>query len=77
MKEFDFDFEEGLLKGLRRFSTNPRNTEALTDCHNWMPVERGLEVHEELVLIGAAVDYFLLLEIGDSLLLETGDKIII
>ncbi len=72
MKEFDFDFDEGLLKGLRRFSSNPRNSQNLTDCHNWMPMEQGLEVHEQLVLIGAAVDYFLLLgkTLGSDLLTD-------
>ena len=77
MKEYEFTFQEGLTKGLRRHFTNPRNKEALVECHNWMPTETGLEAHEAVTLIGSIVDSFLLLENGDFLLLENGDRIII
>ena len=77
MKEFDFTFEKGLTKGLRRFRTNPRNQEALVDCHNWMPMEQGVEAHEALTDILAGTGFFLLLENGDFFLLENGDKLII
>ena len=77
MKEFEFTFEKGLVAGLRRFQTNPRGTETLMDCHNLMPMEQGLEVHEQLTLIGTEATQFLLLESGDYFLLENADKLII
>lgn len=48
MKEFKENFDEGLTKGLRRFKTNPRNNQALLECHNWEPTERGLKPREDL-----------------------------
>ncbi|KKL91355.1 hypothetical protein LCGC14_1895540 [marine sediment metagenome] len=48
MKEFKENFEEGLTKGLRRFKTNPRNNQALLECHNWEPTEKGLKPREEI-----------------------------
>ena len=48
MKEFKENFEEGLTKGLRRFKTNPRNNQALLECHNWEPTEKGLKPREDL-----------------------------
>jgi len=51
MKEGDYIFEDGLKQGLRRFDPNPRNSQSLVECHNWMPIEQGLETHEEIKLI--------------------------
>ena len=48
MKEFEDIFSKGFLKGLRSDEENPRNEEALLECHNWMPMEEGLEVHEQI-----------------------------
>jgi len=77
MREFEFNFDDGLLKGLRRFKTNPRNAQTLVECHNWMPAEQGLELHEEIVLIGTEANFFLLMNTGDHILLNTGNRIII
>lgn len=52
MKEFSVKFEKGLKRGLRKQSTNPRNSEALVECHNLRPTEAGLEPHEDIELIG-------------------------
>jgi len=46
MKAFPYIFNEGLVKGLRRFSLNPRNEQTLVECHNAMPCEEGLRPHE-------------------------------
>lgn len=46
MKQFEFTFEKGLRGGLRKFVSNPRNEQALVECHNLMPTEAGLEAHE-------------------------------
>lgn len=54
MKEFDYSFREGLLKGLRRFSTNPVNEEALVELHNLAPGDQGLEPHEALTSMDAS-----------------------
>lgn len=58
MREGDYMFDEGLVKGLRRFETNLRNVQSLLECHNWAPAEQGLEPHEEvkLVVIGTTYD---------------------
>ena len=77
MKEFETTFKEGLKRGLRKFDTNPNNEEWLVECHNLEPMEDGLRAHETITLIGAAADFFLLMESGDRILLENGDKIII
>ena len=53
MKAFPFTFDEGLLKGLRRFSSNPRNNQSLTECHNAMPTESGLGFHEDVISLDA------------------------
>ena len=54
MKEFPFTFAEGLTKGLRRFRTNPRNNQSLTELHNLAPSELGLEPHEFLTSMDAS-----------------------
>jgi len=46
MKEFEFTFDKGLRSGLRKHFSNPRNEQALVECHNLMPIETGLEIHE-------------------------------
>lgn len=51
MREADYIFDEGLVKGLRRNKTNVRNKQNLTICQNWAPAEMGLEPHEEIPLI--------------------------
>lgn len=52
MREFSVKFEKGLSRGLRRETSNPRNSEALVECHNLMPTKAGLEPHEVIELIG-------------------------
>lgn len=58
MREGDYIFEDGLTKGLRRFDSNPRNEQTLVECHNWMPIEQGLEAHEvvKIIVIGTTYD---------------------
>ena len=73
MKGYDFTFEKGLRGGLRKHYMNPLNEEALVECHNLAPTESGLEPHEDVVLIGAAADFFLLMESGDYILMEDHD----
>ena len=46
MKEFEFTFDKGLRGGLRKHFSNPRNEQALVECHNLMPTEAGLEGHK-------------------------------
>jgi len=53
MKEFEFTFDEGLNKGLRRFSNNPRNSQSLVECHNLAPSEQGLALHEAVTNLNA------------------------
>ena len=53
MKSFRYTFEDGLGKGLRRFSSNPRNTQSLVECHNAMPSEEGLKPHEVVTSLNA------------------------
>lgn len=53
MREYNFTFEEGLTKGLRRFSANPTNEQALVELHNLAPAEQGLETHETIVSMDA------------------------
>lgn len=48
MREYDFTFDEGLTKGLRRFSANPTNAQALVELFNLAPSTLGLEAHETL-----------------------------
>ena len=57
MREFSVKFDKGLGEGLRRYSTNRRDSEALVECHNLEPTKSGpkdlsLEPHEEIELIG-------------------------
>jgi len=53
MKAFQFRFEEGLMKGLRRHSSNARNRHSLYECHNAMPEEDGLNPHEVITSLDA------------------------
>jgi len=53
MREFQYTFKEGLLKGLRRFTTAPRDEQGLTECHNFAPSEKGLGLHEAIVDLNA------------------------
>ena len=58
MKVQIFTFKEGLLKGLRRFTNNPRNSQNLVECHNVMPTEGRPEPHEVVVsLDGDAISW--------------------
>lgn len=54
MKEFEFTFKEGLTKGLRRFTTGPREEQDLVECHHLVPTEKGLGLHEAVVDLNAA-----------------------
>lgn len=54
MKEYSFLFNEGLTKGLRRYSNNPINAQTLTELHNLEPSELGLEPHETLINLDAS-----------------------
>jgi len=53
MKAFQYVFDEGLHKGLRRFSSNPRNKQDLVECHNAMPSEDGLNPHDVVTSLDA------------------------
>ena len=53
MKEFPFNIKEGLTKGLRRFSTNPINSQFLVELHNLAPSDQGLEPHETMTSMNA------------------------
>jgi hypothetical protein len=53
MRAFQYIFNEGLGGGLRRFSSNPRNKQSLTECHNAMPTEDGLRPHEVITSLDA------------------------
>ena len=53
MKGFIYIFEEGFKHGLRRESSNPRNTQSLVECHNAAPGEAGLEPHEVVTSLDA------------------------
>jgi len=54
MKEYEFTFQKGLTGGLRKHHSNPRNNEALVECHNLRPTEIGLEAHEAVVDLNAS-----------------------
>ena len=54
MKEFEFTFQKGLVGGLRKHRSNPRNEQNLVECHNWRPTETGLESHEAVVSLNAS-----------------------
>jgi len=53
MKEYSFIFDEGLTKGLRRFSANPTNEQTLIELFNLAPSPLGLEAHETLTNLNA------------------------
>jgi len=55
MKEFSVTLKEGILRGLRTSDTNPRNTEALTECHNLKPGAGDLESYEAITDISGAL----------------------
>lgn len=49
MKEFEFTFDKGLRGGLRKNASSPRDEQTLVECHNLMPAEAGLVLHEAVV----------------------------
>lgn len=53
MKEFEFTFDKGLRLGLRTHYSNPRNEQALVECHNLMPTEKGIEGHKAITDLNA------------------------
>ena len=79
MKQGEIDLTAALKRGLRRFSSSPRNSAWLIQCHNLAPVEDGLEEHEAITSLGAsgvswggggqysAISYYLLESGGDTL----------
>jgi hypothetical protein len=79
MKEFDFSFIEGLKKGLRSDRSNPRNSEALVECYNMKPLEKGLRPFVPLSNPFSALVLLhedsgdVLLEDGGTVLLESGE----
>ena len=54
MKEFQFTFKEGLLRGLRRFVSGPREEQGLVECHNFAPGDKGLGLHEAVTSLNAS-----------------------
>jgi hypothetical protein len=52
MRQAESTIYEALVRGLRRFSNNPRGEPGLVECHNLAPAELGLEVHEEITNLG-------------------------
>lgn len=57
MKEFNFKLKDTLFAGLRKFSNNPREDEALIECHNLAPAEGGLELHEYVTSMNEAASF--------------------
>lgn len=53
MKEFPFTFKEGFTRGLRRFDTNPINSQSLTELHNMAPDVGGLTPHQLVISLNA------------------------
>ena len=53
MKGFDFPYE-GFKKGLRPYSTNPRNSDFAVELFNLAPSEMGLTEHEQIWDIASA-----------------------
>ena len=47
MKGFSFPYD-GFKKGLRPFSSNPRNSDFAVELYNLAPAELGLEGHEQI-----------------------------
>ena len=78
MKAFEFTFEEGFKKGLRRFKQTPRNAEVMIDCHNLAPEDEGLVIHETITFFNS-IEYYLRRDFGvDNFIVITGsDKIIL
>lgn len=57
MKEFNFRLKDTLFAGLRRFANNPRENEALIECHNLAPAENGLELHEYVTSMNESASF--------------------
>lgn len=57
MKEFNFKLDDNLFKGLRKFSNNPRESNALVECHNLAPSEEGFDLHKYIVSMNEVADY--------------------
>ena len=53
MRGFQYTFDKGLVGGLRRFSSNPRNKQDLVECHNAMPSDDGLRPHVDVTSLDA------------------------
>ena len=49
MREFDYDFKEGLTKALRASDDNPRNSQVLVKAYNVFASRDGLLAYEPLV----------------------------
>jgi hypothetical protein len=56
MKGFDFPYD-GFKKGLRPYTTNPRNSAYATELYNLAPAELGLEAHEEIRDITSEIEW--------------------
>ena len=46
MREFEYTFDKGLTIGLRPHHKNPRNSQALIQCHNLKVTSHGLQPFE-------------------------------
>lgn len=57
MKEFNFKMKDTLFAGLRKFTNDQRRDEALVECHNLAPAERGLELHEYVTSMNEAASF--------------------
>jgi len=59
LREYEATFKEGLAKGLRSDESNPINSEALIECFNAKPAERGLVPFEPLTcpISGLTIDW--------------------
>ena len=57
MKEFNFKLKDTLFTGLRKFPNNPREDGTLVECHNLVPAEDGLELHEYVTSMNEAASF--------------------
>lgn len=53
MREYEYTFRDGLLRGLKRFKSEPRYKQSLVECHNLAPSEEGLKLHEAVTDLNA------------------------
>ena len=56
MREFEYNFQEGLKRGLRPDKGNPTNNEFLTQCFNVKPSGLGIVPYEPLITPLSGVD---------------------